>query len=244
MAVTKEDQNTFVVVGGILIVCVIALVAIFAAFWTLAKEPLGIFISQVSEFLESQRVYDYNFQIPQQAFVSPTDEAPAEPEVNSEGETDYKSYPDAVLSQEELEQLENGEITMPDITITIAKVGIDSPVLQGNDSDALLKQGFWLAPISYTLGEGEVLLFCHRTYFEETDPRSCWNVDQLSQGDLIVVNVEGENLNYRVVGSSVREINDELIYDLDPNKDLIKIVTFTPRETGAQRLEIVAARVG
>jgi LPXTG-site transpeptidase (sortase) family protein len=242
MALSREDQNVFIITGGILVVSLIALVAIFSAAWSLAKEPLEMIVSQVTEFVDSRRVYNYVFEVPLEAFNAPLfpDIQPTAPTVS---EVSYQSYPDAVLSQNEITQLENGEISMPELSILIPTIAVTSPILQGNNSDELLKQGFWLAPISNTLGEGEILLFCHRTYFGPNDPKSCWNIDQLKQGDTITIKYNNDLLQYRVIGNSIKEINDEMIYQLEPNKDLVKIVTFTPRETGAQRLEIVATRV-
>lgn len=242
MALSREDQNVFIITGGIVVVSLIAIIAIFAAAWSLAKEPLETLVSQVTEFVDSRRVYNYVFEVPLAAFNVPTF-SDVTPTTNTEGEITYQSYPDAVLSQSELSQLESGQITMPNISIAIPTIGVVSPVLQGNSSDELLKQGFWLAPISNTLGQGEILLFCHRTYFGQNDAKSCWNVDQLKQGDTITITYNNESLQYRVIGNSIKEINDEMIYQLEPNKDMVKIVTFTPRDTGAQRLEIVATRV-
>lgn len=246
MAVSREDQNTFFLIGAILIVCLIAIIAIFSGVWALLREPVERIGNEIGEFVRVTRIYDYNFAIPQVSAEAPVQEETSNN--NSDGnynfQTGNKSYEGAILSQDELIRKDRGEdIHSADLNIEIPKIAVNSKILQGNNSSELLKQGFWVAPISNTLGKGQILLFCERTYFGQNDPRSCWFINTLEQGDDIIIKVNDEEVKYKVLSSDIVEADNELIYQLNPNNDLIKIVTFTPRETGEKRLEIIAIRV-
>ena len=245
MAVNKEDQNTFILIGVILIICLIAIVAILSGIWALVRDPVTRVGNEIGEFIRTNRVYDFNFTIPTSAFLKVEEETKPLPLPVENKNQQFKTFDNAILSNEELTRIDRGEkVEIPSLRILINKLNINSQIVQGNDSDTLLKEGFWVAPISNPLGKGQVLFFCHRTYFGVNDPRSCWFIDRLVQGDDIVIQVENEEAKYKVLSTTIVDANDELIYQLDSEKDLIKIVTFTPRETGEKRLEIIATRVG
>lgn len=286
MTLSREDQNTFLMIAIILIISIIALIAVASGIWALIKEPVNSIITSLRETIQLNQVYDYNFEIPDEALAQnqnnvqqdlnnqtsnankknnqgDTDTIASELEVNynfqipekknttnqtntqnSKPQT-FKSYEAAILTTDELERIQNGEdIGMPDLRVQISKINVNSQILQGLNSDEVLKNGFWVAPISNTLGKGEVLLFCHRTYFGASDPRGCWFLDRLSTNDEIIIHFYNDTLKYRVTGVNVFNADDPSLYQLDENRDLIKIITFTPRDTGAQRLVVLAKRVG
>jgi LPXTG-site transpeptidase (sortase) family protein len=177
------------------------------------------------------RVIDYNFTIPE------LPESEKEPE-------GFKSIPDAIVDDAKLaEALYAGNPAQVNFNIQIPKIGINSPVLQGRGSDELLTKGFWVHPGSHTLGEGEVVMLCHRRYFGPYDPRSCWFLDKLQKGDEIFINYSDVQLTYKVVGINVFDGDDPLIYSISDEDDYIKISTCTPLYSNAQRLVVLAERV-
>jgi LPXTG-site transpeptidase (sortase) family protein len=62
MAVTREDQNTFIMITGVLIVCLIALIAVITSIWQLIKSPVNQVVDNVSYFVKIQTL-DYNFAV-------------------------------------------------------------------------------------------------------------------------------------------------------------------------------------
>jgi LPXTG-site transpeptidase (sortase) family protein len=247
MASKKEDQSTFLLVGVILLVCIVAIIALFSGIWSLLQHPINYISSQLEEVTKQFREYDYNFEIPDIALEGNNNSEVNRPTVVEEevgNKKEFKKFDGSVLSMNELNLLENGDksIESPNINILIEKINVNSPMYQGNNSDDLLKKGFWIAPISSNFGFGEVLIFCHRTYFPENSPKSCWNADTLKSEDRIQITINSEVLTYEIISSGIVDVDNEKIYQLS-NEDKIKIVTFTPRETGDKRLEIIAQRV-
>ncbi len=172
---------------------------------------------------------DYNFPVP---------------ELTTKAEHSREYFPDAILDDAKLLAMQDPNVIINQsvISISIPKIKISSPVLQGLNANELLNQGFWVSPTSYKLGQGEVVLLCHRRHFGPNDPRSCWYLDNLQRGDDVIINVDGRSLLYKVVGINVFDGEDPLIYTLSPNEDLIKIVTCTPLYSNAQRLVVLAKR--
>ncbi len=176
-------------------------------------------------------VYDYNF---------PVSEKP------SYGQVDQSllSFPDAIVTDAQLAGYGTGSDT-PQINmqIIIPRVNVNSPVWQGLGADDLLQKGFWIHPASKTLGEGEVVMLCHRRHFGPYDPRSCWYLDQMQKGDEIYLKYFDTSLKYEVVGINVFEGNDPLIYSINSSEDYIKIVTCTPLYSNTHRIVVLARRV-
>src|SRR6187551_2172910 len=69
MAVSRDDQNTFLMIGGVLIICLIALIAVVSSIWALIREPVNSVINTVSTFIRIQTL-DYNFTLPAQYTAS------------------------------------------------------------------------------------------------------------------------------------------------------------------------------
>lgn len=288
MNLTKEQQNTFIMITTILIVSLITFIAIFNIIWGIVAQPLNDALGSVSYFLRTQNV-DYNFEVPASSNtqvqiiqedtkvsdlnntattvqqqpennqnVTPISdeevksEQPnievnynfAVPPVNTNNAAiNFESYPDAILTDAMLAGYGSGSGTpQVNLQIIIPKIGVNSPVLQGLGADDLLERGFWTYPGSYTLGEGEVVMLCHRRYFGPYDPRSCWFLDKVAKGDEIIMKYADVSLKYEIVGVNVFDANDPLIYSISDTDDYIKIVTCTPLYSNTQRLVVLAKR--
>jgi LPXTG-site transpeptidase (sortase) family protein len=319
MTVNREDQNTFLMIFVILVVCLIALVAILSTVWQIIRVPVEDFFEGISYQTKLNQPKDYNFTIPQAQANNTTPEntqstdnsgtqdetpgsssntpeatdipekqeastqtpqtnepIPAEPQ-NEEPEvqpiptinvakltlnynfaipaarenpitkSEFIGFSDAILDDALLAEFGNSggdnEIAQPDLRIRIPKISIDSPVYQGLGADHLLKLGFWIYPGSYGLGEGEVVMLCHRRYWGPYHPHSCWFLDKVAVGDEIFMNYNGQDLTYRIAGVNVFDAQDPLIYTISEKGDYIKIVTCTPLYSNKQRLVVLAERV-
>lgn len=292
MAVTREDQTTFLTIGGVLIACLIALFAIFSSIWQLVYQPVNDILAEISEFT-NVRTTNYNFNVPAGSTNTQTENntetesnnnnTNTTPETNTNTEnntntatnntqtqsitntviqnlnynfivpkkpeivitTPTTSFPDSILTDAQLLALANNEyVNSGSLQIVIPKISVDSPVYQGFNSEELLNQGFWVSPGSYKLGEGEVVMLCHRRHFGPYDPRTCWFLDEMTRGDEIIVMTNGVELRYNVVGVNVFDAEDPLIYSTSPKEDYIKIVTCTPLYSNEQRLVLLAKRSG
>lgn len=263
MALSKDDQNTFIMIAGVLIVCVIALIAVLASIWQLIREPVNRAIFEIGDFFRLQTL-DYNFAVDYTIPVTPpppppTPEPVAQPapipddlnynfalnlidndaNLNNNPNVTSAIYTDAKL----LEIQGNGEqVIQGNLSILIPKLKVNSPIVQGLNSEELLKQGFWVVPSNRKLGVGEIIMLCNRRFFGPFDSKSCWFLDQISKNDEIIVNVDGESLRYFVVGISVYNSRDPLIYSSSETQDFIKIVTTDPLYSNENRLVVLAQR--
>ncbi len=62
MAINRDDQNTFIMIFAILIVCIIGVVAVINSFWLIIKAPLENVIAEIQKFIPVRR--NYNFIVP------------------------------------------------------------------------------------------------------------------------------------------------------------------------------------
>lgn len=265
MAVSRDDQNTFLMIGGVLIICLIALVAVISSIWALIREPVNTVINSVSTFVRIQTL-DYNFQIPVQYVATTPPPAPTPnpgPVINlpsisftsvDEKDIDYNflvnnsingQLSNALFTDKQLEEKasKNEPVDQKDLTIQIPVINVNSPIVQGLDSDSLVKEGFWPIPSQRQLGQDEVIFLCNRRYFGPNDPKSCWYLDKVTFGNAITIQYQGLTLTYSVVGINKFAANNPLIYQSTEGEDLIKIVTTDPLESNENRLVILAKRV-
>ncbi len=123
--------------------------------------------------------------------------------------------------QQEIESVNFGNLS----EVQIPSIGVKSPILQGSNGDELLDHGWWLYPASYTDVEGEKILYCHRRYFGRFDPRTCWNLNQIIEGDEIYLfNSNGEKFVYKVISTSV--VHQSVSNLMRPStKNYVKIIT-------------------
>jgi len=262
----KGDRDNLIIVLIVLVVCTISLVAMAVSVWRLIgpsvvqfTDVLGLSVkisnldynfnlpevrvvetvstsSEASKSVESSSTasssssepsFDYNFQIP-------------EPTVTTAASLEPYGFEDAILTDAEMAGYGSGEVAYTELRITIPKISVDSPIVQGLGGEGL-KQGFWVYPSSQ-IGEGEVILLCHRRYFGPNDPRSCWYIDQVSTGDEIFVNKGSETLKYSVVGTHSYPANDSTIYTVSED-NYIKIVTCHPLGSSTERFVVLAKLV-
>ncbi len=135
MKFNKEDQNTFLMILAILIVCIITLVVVFNGVWLLIREPLNYTMNNLNHFFKSTvQSYDYNFQVPPssvkaaeaikvpEVIVKPTqnnpqDQTQTNTQDSQQNKNTAKPFELPVVSQEEIAQLKR----LPDYIIFDAK---------------------------------------------------------------------------------------------------------------------------
>lgn len=126
--------------------------------------------------------------------------------------------------------------------IAIPSLGINAPIIQGEDGDAALDLGFWLYPASSAFN-GEKIVFCHRRYWGKTHPHSCWYLDKAARGDIIqLIDKDGSIKEYKVISSNQLINSDPGIISVS-NQDLIKIITCAPLGFSTHRLVVIGQRI-
>ncbi|MBN1915987.1 sortase [Candidatus Dojkabacteria bacterium] len=193
-------------------------------------------ISLISVFLKGEngrQKYGYNFLVPSMSEVKKVEE---EKQKSSTEDTSTaqdsqlnkeKIYTrDDILSPEQQKFAFDTKVTTGVIgELIIPKINVRANVFGGSDGDSLMDQGFWMYPSSSTPGNGETIVLCHRRYFQQDDPRSCWNINLLEKGDLIQVNdPSGKPIRYSVRSVTIKNPNDVNIYETS-KRNFIKIIS-------------------
>ncbi len=182
---------------------------------------------------EKKKDLGYNFEIPEvsreeaqaeagtQTTPTPSPTATPEPSVVANEGTKEE-----ILTQEQKDFAFNYNVTEGQAgTILIPAIGVNSPVINGSDGDAILDKGFWHYPSSNMPGQGETIILCHRRFFGQQDPRTCWNLDFLKPGDFIQVNDNaGKPISYVVKSVNVKTPDDLNIYQLS-KENYLKIIS-------------------
>lgn len=265
MKFNKEDQNTFLMILAILIVCIITFVVVFNGIWQLVREPLNFTMNNISYFFKSSvQTYDYNFQIPQGTVKAEevnnpiTQEQTPAQNNNQNGNNEPKPFELPNVSDEEISQLKRltdyilfdakklgyglgQETSQVRFTLEIPKLKVISPAISGTDSNNLLEKGFWITPDSKLGDNGEIVLLCYRRFFGAYDPKSCFFLDKFSQGDELNIKTSQTTIKYSVVGINVFNENDPLIYMASDN-NYLKIVAVEPIDGNNQRIVVLAKK--
>ncbi len=240
MAISREDQNTFIMIAGVMIVCLIALCAVTNTIWQLIRVPVTNFVESVATTIRLQSL-NYNFDIPPVDDIANPTPTPTNPTFPDE----IKSYPDAIYTIDEINvfTLAGQKPAQKNLKIGIASINVSANLYQGEPSEEFLKEGFWVSPTESELGDGETVFFCNRRFFGPNDARGCWNIDKVNVSDSIVITFENSALEYKVIGTNIFNADDALIYQVNPDKDQIKIITTHPLESNSQRFVVLAERV-
>jgi len=102
MALSREDQNTFLTIAVILIVCVISILAVFNIIWEIVQPPISTILNTINQELLKNRSVDYNFPVPEKAISEDTKESLSfEPEFIEE-EIEEEILPNYIVKAKEL----------------------------------------------------------------------------------------------------------------------------------------------
>jgi len=108
--------------------------------------------------------------------------------------------------------------------ITIAKIGVDAPVVHGVDGLIAIDLGWWMYPASKE--QGEKIILAHRRYWRASHPYSAWDINSLPIGaEIILYDKAGNQFKYTVFDQAiVKNTEDNSIYR-PSDSDYLKIVT-------------------
>lgn len=258
MKFSKEDQNTFLLVAAILVVCIVAIIVMVGLIWGVVAKPIGDTISNVSEFFKIQEPLNYNFPIPE---VPVTQEPVANDQNNiedSEGsepsikyDMPYKeaqilgAYTEninrepLVIETAKSRYTTSNSLTQVKFNVRIPSIGMNAPAMHGNNIEFILQSGFLIYPGSDLSMEGSIILICYRSQFKSTDPKSCWYLDKLQKDDEIVIDNFGSETKYRIIGTNIINFNADFLYQKPADDKYLQIIT----NDGNNRLIILAERI-
>lgn len=245
----SENQGVILTIFTVIAVCIIALIGvIYAIYTTLTGLNLG-----TVEALEPDRevqVLDtqtnYNFAIPNvqekkvtaEVVEQKKQEEPKKEETQQEQTSENKNnepkptynfnfaipkFPEK--AQEKTTATKTQKQKYPAMkSIQIPSIGYDSPVIISNDGDNAVDLGAWQYPSNHPL-KGESIFLCHRRYFKEFDPKSCWYLDRVQNGDDLFINFkDGSRAKYQIISITVKPGDDLNVYNLSDDK-VIKLIS-------------------
>jgi sortase A len=123
--------------------------------------------------------------------------------------------------------------------LRIPKIDVDYVVVEGTDTESLKKGPGHYSQTSYPWeGEGTVAIAGHRT----TYGAPFWALDELGEGDKIVLATEFGVFEYRVTRSEIIAPSDGSVL-LDTKRPTLVLTTCNPRFSAAERLIVFADRV-
>lgn len=265
MEFSKEDQNTFLMVAAILVVCIVTLIVIVGIVWGIIQEPLKNTIENAAQFFQvNDRAIDYNFKVPI-AEAQPAQQIVPEPQpvsqepVNSNQVVQNSAikydlpFRDAKIlginSQEissnalvqevkKSRHLTGVDVTQVKFNVKVPSIGMNAPAMHGNDMEYILQNGFLIYPGSMILGDGSIILVCYRSQFPSNNPKSCWNLDKLQKDDEIVLDNFGSEIKYKIIGTNLLNFTGDFLYKIPQDKNYLQIIT----NDGDKRLVILASR--
>lgn len=263
----KEDRNTAIIIIVVLVVCTVSLVAIGSSLWNIVSPGINAFFNFVGLNVRLATV-DYNFQVPvgtgggqsqsstsssttssSGSSVPPPNVVPANysynfpvPPLTDNGSAAVSGLRDAILTDAQLAGYGTGTDTpTTELIVNIPKIKVTSPVLQGLGGDDLLDRGFWVYPSSKPIGQGELIILCHRRFFGPYDPRTCWNLDKLVPGDEVYLKGSADvTLTYKIIAVNELPGTDPTIYNASDTENYLKIVTCHPLYSDVNRLVVLA----
>lgn len=255
VTIKREDQTTFILIFAVLVVCIIALISIINLIWGIIEPPISLIVSEFQIEAQRYKVVDYNFEIPKNLVIPevtitttllvtptptivPTEKAkqPRENEivntiVNYNFLTPEKTLTftqDGVGLKDSILEEANKfyKVTDQDVSyrIKIPKIGVNSLVESG-EPERVLSRNFWFNSTASRFGEGEIVVFCYRTFFEFKNPNSCYFLDKIMKGDFIELMNRGQTKVFEVVGINIWDREIENIYQGSNDQNLLKIIT-------------------
>lgn len=122
--------------------------------------------------------------------------------------------------------------------LTIPKIGVRIPIIEGPDDEVALLKGAWRVPESSTPSQGgNTVISGHRWRFRPPHSETFYLLDKLQPGDTFFVAWEGKEYHYRVTGSRVTFPNDIEVLNAGP-VPRVTLITCTPLFSTKQRLVV------
>jgi len=135
--------------------------------------------------------------------------------------------------------------TLPSVnaTLEIPRVGIVGKVLDGSD-ETLLDRGFWHYPSASPFASGgNVVVIGHRFLKLPPHRDTFYHLNRVRPGDDIMIKTTEQTFTYRAREQKIVKTTDVYILQQTLNPQLT-LITCHPLWTSAERLVIIADRVG
>mgnify|MGYP001573358068 CR=1 FL=1 len=126
--------------------------------------------------------------------------------------------------------------------LIVPVIDVDLPVFPGVDESALGRGAGWLPGTSLPVGGARTrsVIAGHSGRLEAD---YLTRLDELAQGDIFLVEVLGETLAYRVTDTRAVDPRDLTALRLEDDRDLVTLVTCTPRGENTHRLLVTGERI-
>lgn len=123
--------------------------------------------------------------------------------------------------------------------LIIPKIGVDTPIVEGENDKALLK-GAWHLPSTSSPGEiGNVVITGHRFRFLPPNNTTFYLLDKLNENDEIIIIWEDSEYRYKV--KEIKIVNpDQTEILAQAPKPTLTLFTCTPLFTTKQRLVVIS----
>jgi len=235
----SENQGVILTILIVILICIISLVGVIYSLVTTIRDlDLGTAYAlepdrKVSVF---ERNTNYNFAVPALEEVS-EEEAPEKKE-----EKEVRTRP-----------VYNYNFPIPDRqanpamkSIQIPSIRFDSPIVVSDDGDSAVDSGAWHYPSNHPL-DGEAIFLCHRRFFKVFDPKSCWDLDKVKEGDSLFINfADGTQAYYKVDSIAVTPGSDINIYHAS-DESVIKLISCAKEDgrigSDSHRIVVLATRI-
>ncbi len=150
----------------------------------------------------------------------------------------FTNFGELFNNQGEDEQSLDQEMNM----ISIPAVGIEAPIVEGEDEDAL-SRGAWRRPLSSTPDNGgNTVITGHRFQYLPPNNMTFYHLDKVREDDKIFVYWDGMQYDYVVTDIFVVEPSQVEIEE-NTAKPRLTLYTCTPLWTAQKRLVIIAEPV-
>ena len=126
--------------------------------------------------------------------------------------------------------------------VEIPYIAVRLPIYHGESEDVLEKGAAHLEHTSFPIG-GENTHACISAHCGYPTQQFFDNIDELKNGDVIIINVLNRTLKYAVIGTDVVEPDDSSKLEIVKSKDMLTLVTCYPYGINSHRLLVHAERI-
>jgi LPXTG-site transpeptidase (sortase) family protein len=262
MQLNKQDRNTALIIAVVLVVCTASLIAVGSTLLNLIAPGVRHLANILGVTVRTVTV-DYNFAVPKPSEASQTPSLIPNPETSASSSTNSAAInanfnvPNTRQLPPHLQNTINqrvgieqdakkfGFALMPrdenqvSFHITIPKLNFFSPVFKGNNGLKAVAYGMWQFPTSHSLGNGETIVVCERSWFNQNDSRSCLFLHELTIGDEATITQGDYTRAYKVTNVSVLPTSLESVYMAAADTAQVRIVTNNPAGKNSERLIVI-----
>lgn len=123
--------------------------------------------------------------------------------------------------------------------VIIPKIGVDMKIVEGTNEKVALNQGAWHMPNTSTPDKGgNTVITGHRFKYRPPSKETFYLLDKLEVGDIIIVNWEELEYDYKIIETKVVEKTAvEVLYNT--SNPIVTLFTCTPLFTTKQRLVVI-----